>query len=133
MAARGTGRGRRLGLTRDKVIAAAVTMIDRDGPESFSCDGSPPNSTSRACRSTTTYRTRRRSSTGSPRRCSRRSTSRGGHRPLAGPGPGARRRLPGRRASAPQVLPSGAHQAHAVRGGPGDHPFRAGLCRRTRP
>lgn len=36
MAVRGTGRGRRLGLTREKVIAAAVTMIDRDGPESFS-------------------------------------------------------------------------------------------------
>jgi len=36
MAARGTGRGRRLGLTRDKVIAAAVTVIDRDGPGSFS-------------------------------------------------------------------------------------------------
>jgi AcrR family transcriptional regulator len=36
MNARGTGRGRRLGLTRDKVIAAAVTMIDREGPDSFS-------------------------------------------------------------------------------------------------
>ncbi|WP_369263239.1 TetR/AcrR family transcriptional regulator C-terminal domain-containing protein [Streptomyces sp. R35] len=36
MKAQGTGRGRRLGLTRDKVIAAAVTMIDRDGPDSFS-------------------------------------------------------------------------------------------------
>ncbi|MFJ9030463.1 TetR/AcrR family transcriptional regulator C-terminal domain-containing protein [Streptomyces sp. NPDC102274] len=36
MTVRGTGRGRRLGLTRDKVIAAAVTMIDRDGPDSFS-------------------------------------------------------------------------------------------------
>ncbi|RYJ32003.1 transcriptional regulator, TetR family [Streptomyces sp. L-9-10] len=36
MTVRGTGRGRRLGLTREKVIAAAVTMIDRDGPDSFS-------------------------------------------------------------------------------------------------
>ncbi|MFJ1915478.1 TetR/AcrR family transcriptional regulator C-terminal domain-containing protein [Streptomyces sp. NPDC088147] len=36
MTVRGTGRGRRLGLTRDKVIDAAVTMIDRDGPDSFS-------------------------------------------------------------------------------------------------
>ncbi|MFJ8108340.1 TetR/AcrR family transcriptional regulator C-terminal domain-containing protein [Streptomyces sp. NPDC096132] len=34
--ARGTGRGRRLGLTREKVIAAAVVMIDRDGPDAFS-------------------------------------------------------------------------------------------------
>ncbi|GDY59914.1 hypothetical protein SVIO_105370 [Streptomyces violaceusniger] len=36
MTARGTGRGRRVGLTREKVIAAAVTMIDRDGPDAFS-------------------------------------------------------------------------------------------------
>jgi AcrR family transcriptional regulator len=36
LTARGTGRGRRLGLTRDKVIAKAVTMIDRDGPDAFS-------------------------------------------------------------------------------------------------
>jgi AcrR family transcriptional regulator len=36
MQARGTGRGRRLGLTREKVTAAAVEMIDRDGPEVFS-------------------------------------------------------------------------------------------------
>lgn len=36
MTARGTGRGRRLGLTRDKVIAKALTMIDRDGPDAFS-------------------------------------------------------------------------------------------------
>ncbi|MFE4911397.1 TetR/AcrR family transcriptional regulator C-terminal domain-containing protein [Streptomyces sp. NPDC056652] len=36
MTVRGTGRGRRVGLTRDKVIAAAVTMIDRDGPDAFS-------------------------------------------------------------------------------------------------
>ncbi|MER7880011.1 MULTISPECIES: TetR/AcrR family transcriptional regulator C-terminal domain-containing protein [Streptomyces violaceusniger group] len=36
MTARGAGRGRRLGLTRDKVIAAAVAMIDRDGPDAFS-------------------------------------------------------------------------------------------------
>ncbi|MFJ2198694.1 TetR/AcrR family transcriptional regulator C-terminal domain-containing protein [Streptomyces violaceusniger] len=36
MTARGTGRGRRLGLTREKVIAAAVAMIDRDGPDAFS-------------------------------------------------------------------------------------------------
>ncbi|MBA6434579.1 TetR/AcrR family transcriptional regulator C-terminal domain-containing protein [Streptomyces sp. GMR22] len=36
MAARGTGRGRRVGLTREKVIAAAVAMIDRDGPDAFS-------------------------------------------------------------------------------------------------
>ena len=36
MQARGTGRGRRLGLTREKVTAAAVEMIDRDGPEIFS-------------------------------------------------------------------------------------------------
>ncbi|MEU6538471.1 TetR/AcrR family transcriptional regulator C-terminal domain-containing protein [Streptomyces sp. NPDC047000] len=36
MAVGGTGRGRRLGLTREKVIAAALTMIDRDGPEAFS-------------------------------------------------------------------------------------------------
>ena len=36
MQARGTGRGRRLGLTREKVTAAAVEMIDRDGPDAFS-------------------------------------------------------------------------------------------------
>ncbi|MFJ6897486.1 TetR/AcrR family transcriptional regulator C-terminal domain-containing protein [Streptomyces hokutonensis] len=36
MKVRGTGRGRRLGLTRDKVIDAALTAIDRDGPDSFS-------------------------------------------------------------------------------------------------
>jgi len=36
MTARGTGRGRRLGLTREKVIASAMTMIDRDGTDSFS-------------------------------------------------------------------------------------------------
>ncbi|MER7986907.1 TetR/AcrR family transcriptional regulator C-terminal domain-containing protein [Streptomyces noursei] len=36
MTVRGTGRGRRLGLTRQKVIAAAVTMIDRDGADAFS-------------------------------------------------------------------------------------------------
>ncbi|MER6082815.1 TetR/AcrR family transcriptional regulator C-terminal domain-containing protein [Streptomyces sp. NPDC001833] len=36
MKVRGSGRGRRLGLTRDKVIDAAVAAIDRDGPDSFS-------------------------------------------------------------------------------------------------
>lgn len=36
MSVRGTGRGRRLGLTREKVIAAAVKVIDREGPDSFS-------------------------------------------------------------------------------------------------
>ncbi|MEU8978083.1 TetR/AcrR family transcriptional regulator C-terminal domain-containing protein [Streptomyces sp. NPDC048309] len=36
MKPRGNGRGRRLGLTRDKVIAAAVTMIEREGIDSFS-------------------------------------------------------------------------------------------------
>ncbi|MFF0628120.1 TetR/AcrR family transcriptional regulator C-terminal domain-containing protein [Streptomyces sp. NPDC004296] len=36
MTVRGTGRGRRLGLTRQKVIAAAVAMIDRDGADAFS-------------------------------------------------------------------------------------------------
>ncbi|MFJ1706342.1 TetR/AcrR family transcriptional regulator C-terminal domain-containing protein [Kitasatospora sp. NPDC088346] len=36
MKATGTGRGRRLGLTREKVVEAAVAMIDRDGPENFS-------------------------------------------------------------------------------------------------
>ncbi|WP_427920709.1 TetR/AcrR family transcriptional regulator C-terminal domain-containing protein [Streptomyces sp. cg40] len=36
MKVRGNGRGRRLGLTRDKVIEAAVAAIDRDGPDSFS-------------------------------------------------------------------------------------------------
>ncbi|MFE4057624.1 TetR/AcrR family transcriptional regulator C-terminal domain-containing protein [Streptomyces sp. NPDC059096] len=36
MSVRGTGRGRRLGLTREKVIAAALKVIDRDGHDSFS-------------------------------------------------------------------------------------------------
>ena len=36
MDTRGTGRGRRLGLTREKVVAAAVTVIERDGLDSFS-------------------------------------------------------------------------------------------------
>ncbi|MFE6821715.1 TetR/AcrR family transcriptional regulator C-terminal domain-containing protein [Streptomyces sp. NPDC057690] len=36
MSVRGTGRGRRLGLTREKVIAAAVKVIDREGHDSFS-------------------------------------------------------------------------------------------------
>ncbi|MDI5965904.1 TetR/AcrR family transcriptional regulator C-terminal domain-containing protein [Streptantibioticus silvisoli] len=36
MGTRGTGRGRRLGLTRQKVIAAAVTVIERDGLDAFS-------------------------------------------------------------------------------------------------
>ena len=36
MQARGTGRGRRLGLTPEKVTAAAVEMIDRDGADVFS-------------------------------------------------------------------------------------------------
>ncbi|MGW1024218.1 TetR/AcrR family transcriptional regulator C-terminal domain-containing protein [Streptomyces sp. NPDC002577] len=36
MEVRGSGRGRRLGLTRDKVIDAALAAIDRDGPDSFS-------------------------------------------------------------------------------------------------
>ena len=34
--ARGTGRGRRLGLTREKVTEAALGLIDRDGPDGFS-------------------------------------------------------------------------------------------------
>jgi AcrR family transcriptional regulator len=34
--ARGTGRGRRLGLTREKVTAAALSLIDREGPDAFS-------------------------------------------------------------------------------------------------
>ncbi|MFJ2558930.1 MULTISPECIES: TetR/AcrR family transcriptional regulator C-terminal domain-containing protein [unclassified Streptomyces] len=36
MSARGTGRGRRLGLTREKVTEAALKLIDRDGLDSFS-------------------------------------------------------------------------------------------------
>ncbi|MFI6578872.1 TetR/AcrR family transcriptional regulator C-terminal domain-containing protein [Nocardiopsis sp. NPDC050513] len=36
MGARGVGRGRRLGLTRDRVVAAATELIDRDGLDSFS-------------------------------------------------------------------------------------------------
>ncbi|MFC8664079.1 MULTISPECIES: TetR/AcrR family transcriptional regulator C-terminal domain-containing protein [Streptomyces] len=36
MGVRGTGRGRRLGLTQEKVVAAAITVIDRDGLDSFS-------------------------------------------------------------------------------------------------
>lgn len=34
--ARGTGRGRRLGLTREKVADAALELIDREGPDAFS-------------------------------------------------------------------------------------------------
>jgi AcrR family transcriptional regulator len=34
--ARGTGRGRRLGLTREKVTEAALALIDREGPDAFS-------------------------------------------------------------------------------------------------
>jgi AcrR family transcriptional regulator len=34
--ARGTGRGRRLGLTREKVTEAALELIDDEGPDSFS-------------------------------------------------------------------------------------------------
>ncbi|MFG2971263.1 TetR/AcrR family transcriptional regulator C-terminal domain-containing protein [Streptomyces sp. NPDC048288] len=36
MKVRGGGRGRRPGLTREKVVDAALEMIDRDGPDSFS-------------------------------------------------------------------------------------------------
>ncbi|WP_406326892.1 TetR family transcriptional regulator [Streptomyces sp. NBC_00203] len=36
MKVRGGGRGGRLGLTRDKVVDAALAEIDRDGPDSFS-------------------------------------------------------------------------------------------------
>ncbi|MFJ9631824.1 TetR/AcrR family transcriptional regulator C-terminal domain-containing protein [Streptomyces sp. NPDC101175] len=36
MKVQGTGRGRRLGLTREKVVGAALAAIDRDGPDSFS-------------------------------------------------------------------------------------------------